>query len=531
MISLRTPLLGLAVATVGAALAISGPMPLGWRWLGKAVTAPTSAPVIDGNRLFVAVGRSVHALDATTGTELWSFPKGAELEGEFRATPAMAGDMIIASNTNKAVFGLNKNDGTKQWTFLLSSSVARHVLADGDLAYLFTSDNRIVAINTVSGSRAWASDFDINDAIVGRPVMHEGDLIFYTATSQLASFSTSKQKFNWVLNVGSVPIDGNPVIYDGGVFVVTGQQVAKINAKTGRPNWTRNFPAHLAGSVAMTPKGGVVATDDMKCFVFDLNGRLTSQKPIELRGYLAGSPQSLNETVLVKSRGGAMFLVDPSRPGGAVLWEYSTMPIVGMTRGGGTGATAGGTARAGQGGGTTNSSSAITSVGVIGPVAATDTAMYAIGDEGSVFAWGMDLGADETGPNIKMLTPPQGAHLFGGAGLNIVFNLSDETSGVMSKSIRVTLNGQLAKFDYEPGTGNLWIRIREGGSTAVGANPPLSDGRKTFTVSVADWVGNVTEKSFTIVVDNSLPVIKQRGDDVKPGGPSAAGGGGGSGSG
>src|SRR5581483_10201667 len=379
--------------------------------------------------------------------------------------------------------------------------------------------------------------------VVGSAVLYDGDLIFYTGSSQLMSFSTTKQKPNWTLNVGSVPEGAQPVIFDGAVWVVSGTQIAKLNAKTGRPSFTKTMPAQLAGSPAMTPKGGVVATEDLKCYVIDLSGNLTSRKPIELRGYLAGSPQPVGDLVLVRSRAGALFLIDPSRSGGAVIWEYSTIPIAGMKRTesgettggtgpyGGGGGGAGGTLRAGGGGGTTQKASPVLTVAILGQVAASDNAIYALGDEGSVFAWGANLGTDETGPTITMLTPPDGSTLCAKPGLNIVFDLEDQTSGVMSKSIHVTMNGQPVNWEYEPGPGYLWIRVRDAGSTTPGSNLPFPDGRKTITVSVADWMGNVTEKSFTLVVDNSLEPIKERGSDVKAGLGGKGSGSGGSGSG
>lgn len=554
MILNRLSIAALALAATAGSYGISGPVPLGWRWTGRAMTAPNASPLLTGNVLIVPIGHTIHALDAITGTELWKFPLGGELEGEFRASPALAGNVVVVSNTNKSVFGLNKTDGAKLWTFLLSNSVARKIYADSDYVYLFTGDNKIVALNAATGSRAWSNDFNINDSVVGNPVMHEGDLFFFTGSSQLVSFSTTRQKPNWALNVGSTPFEGGPVVYDGALFIVSGQQVGKINAKTGRPIWTRTFPAQLAGSVAMTSNGGVVATDDVKCFVFDLQGRLKSTKPIELRGYLAGAPQAVGDLVLVRTRNGAMFLVDPARNDGAVIWEYTTLPIPGMTRsasgtnvgggaGGGAGAGgdmaagggAGGTARAGggRGAGATTPGELVRHVAILGQLAHSNGAIYGLADEGSVFAWGMNLGVDETGPSVEMLTPFQGSKLAAKAGLNIVFQLADESSGVMSKSIKVTANDAAIKWEYEPGPGYLWIRIRDAGSTTPGANLPLRDGRHRFTVSVADWMGNVTEKSFYLVVDNSLPMIRQRGDEVRSGtGPTVGGGsGGGSGSG
>ena len=68
-------------------------------------------------------------------------------------------------------------------------------------------------------------------------------------------------------------------------------------------------------------------------------------------------------------------------------------------------------------------------------------------------------------------------------------------------------------------------------------NKPLSNGRKTVTVTVADWLGNVNKATFQVVIDNSLrPLVRPTGNDNNnnggrggPGGGRGGFGGGGDG--
>jgi hypothetical protein len=87
----------------------------------------------------------------------------------------------------------------------------------------------------------------------------------------------------------------------------------------------------------------------------------------------------------------------------------------------------------------------------------------------------------------------------------------------MTKSIKVTMNGQVVKHTFEKGPGYLRVKIRTPGSSDEGANPPLTDGRKEFVVTVADWMGNVSEKRFAVVIDNALPKTRERTVDDRQG--------------
>ena len=66
-------------------------------------------------------------------------------------------------------------------------------------------------------------------------------------------------------------------------------------------------------------------------------------------------------------------------------------------------------------------------------------------------------------------------------------------------------------------------------SGAIKPNASLRNGRRTFTVRAADYMGNVTTTKFALIVDNKLPKLVAPGSNNtggKPGGPGGPGGGG-----
>ncbi|MBA3724904.1 MAG: PQQ-binding-like beta-propeller repeat protein [Armatimonadetes bacterium] len=502
----------LTLAIVASALAIDGPLPLSWRWFAKTSYAPITQPALSDGSVFVAVGRRVYGLDAMTGNPKWMFPAGEEASGDFSTSPAVVGDAVIAGNTNHFVYAINKGTGATLWSFNLGTTNARNVVAGDNALYVFTGDDRVVALDPANGAKTWSADYQIEGNAVGDPLYVGGRLIYFTSSGKLTGLNVARSKPDWQVSVQSANIDGGPVSFGQSVYVISGSQVAQINPLTGRTGWVARFPARLAAGAAVSEKGGAVATEDGNVYTFDLTGRNVSKEPVKLNGYIAGSPQAAGNGIFVRMRGGSLVLIDPSRKDNKVIWEYTMSAIVGAARkttvaDGKTGET-------------------IDYVSILGPLALSDKSVYGLADDGSLFAWGGAFGVDEIGPTIKMLNPPMGATLWGQPDTDFYFKLDDPQTGIMSKSIHITMNGGEMKHDFKQGSGYLFARIRHPGSTEPGANAPLNDGRKTIVVTASDWAGNVTEKTFTVTIDNTVfdkpPAPPTSGGGV---GPARGGGG------
>lgn len=524
-----------AVMAAGSSIAISGPVPLAWRFWARTSTAPIATPALSGDTLIVPIGRRVYALNASTGQMIWMFPPGDEPDGEFTASPGIAGDIAILPNGNRFVYAVKVSDGTRAWSYSDASTV-RHILTADGIAYLFTTDDRIVAINTNNGTRAWSSDLEVRDGISGIPILADGHLIFFTSRGTLTSFNVTTQRQAWSVGPMSTNFDGGPVLYGGFLYIVTGQQVARINPRNGQPMGRPLMaPERLDAGAAVTSKGGVVLTSNNKMFLFDHDLRQWRGQPVELKGYLRGTPQAVGDNVVVRATNGAIYLIDPSRTEQPVVWEYTTLPIPGTTRAASTsGGSSGGAGLSGGGGGALGGGGGLQGGGgrtgggaqgggggatqtvlvdyltILGGVVGTQNALYALAEDGSVFAWSKDVGVDQVGPKIVLMSPPAGTSMNGQPDIDFLFRLEDEGTGVMARSIRVTMNDQPMNFEYEPGGGFLRVKIRLPGSTVEGANPPLNDGRKVFVVRATDWMGNTSEQSFIINIDNALPKTTER---------------------
>lgn len=557
-------------------VAVESPLPIAWRFNGKVSITPTHQVAISNGIVVAPIGRRVYGLDAATGSQLWMFPPLEEPQGDFISTPAIVNGVVVVSNTNRFVYGLDLKTGVSKWS-MMDNDTVRHVLSDEESAYLFTGDGRIISINASNGTKAWSTDYEIGDRIVGTPVLTEKNLVFFTTMGRLRAVQTASKRVVWENRIQSIPQDPMPYAHDGHVYIVTGSDVARINARTGsvagRP---LRLPEQLVGAPAVTSKGGVALTNDAKAYVFDVGMRSFKQEPIELRGTVAGPAQAAGDNILVRTRSGTIYLIDPSRELNPVIWEYTALPIPGTMRavsggtsgtGGSGGPMGGGGGLAGGGGGLAGGGGGLAGgggqggrgggrggggglaggggsggggasaeqlvpadyVAIHGLLTIANSTIYALAEDGSVFCWSRNYGVDEIGPDIFMMTPPSGSAVSGRSGMDFVFRIEDQGVGLMSRSIRITFNGRVMEHEYTPAGGYVWVRLRDPGSTMKGANPPLADGKYMINISAADWLGNISEKTFSITIDNVLPVSRERTIDERRGTAGGAGGGGGPG--
>lgn len=495
-----------------AALAVDGPLPLSWRWFGRTTVAPRSQPLLAGDSVIVGVGRRMYAIDANTGATTWSFPPSGDAAGEFSVSPALSGDIVLGGSTNNFLYAVDRATGTAKWSMNLGTTNARAIIGGENMFYVFTNDDRILGLSAENGSKSWQTDYEIGTNVVGLPTITQDHLIFFTSGGKLVGLNATTKRPTWEISVGSASPEGGPVAFGQSVYVVSGSQVAQVNPRTGRTGWVATFPERLVGGVAMSDKGGAAVTEDGKVYTFDAFGKLTRTQPIALGGgYVSGGPQSTGSNIFVRTRAGSLVLIDPSRLNSEIVWEYSTSALPGSKRAGSDGKT-------------------VDFVSIVGPLAIGENAVYGLAEDGSLFAWGGNFGVDEYGPTITMTSPAMGNVMWGQPDTTFYFKIEDLQTGVMSKSLTVTMNGARMNYEYLPGSGMLLMKVRHAGSTEPGANNPLSDGRKNIVVSAGDWAGNITEKTFTVVIDNTIfEAPPAAGNPANPGTGRGGGGRGGGG--
>ena len=268
-VSRRLRWLWLLVALVG----LMGCMPVQSPWPGMTAV---------GERVYVAHGAAVVAVDMTTRQEVWQY-QGEGSAVQFYAPPAVEdGRLIIGDYGSSAglfstgltvsVYGLNDAQTGKP-TFLwkndtaLGGRVFAQPLYLDDLAILGTSDNQIVALDPTTGAKVWA--FQAGNAIWSQPAA-KNNLIFVTSVDRNV-YALNKQTGELVwqktlsgANAGSPVVNGD-LLYVGSFD----KALHALNLETGAEVWTAPAadwiwaaPLYAEGVVYYTDlQGNVYAVD------------------------------------------------------------------------------------------------------------------------------------------------------------------------------------------------------------------------------------------------------------------------------
>ena len=544
--------LGALALTAFASAQFDGPAPLAWRWIQPTTAAPTGAPLVSGETIYTAVGGRIYAIDRATGNKKWQYPQVEPVNGLFRTTPVLVGDTLVAAADNKIVYAINPETGAPKWTYNSPSPVLGAPVTTGSYVAFATSDNTLIALDAATGKPAWAP-YNIYDRLQGQIAAYNGGIVFFTGLNELRSLDIVSKRANYLRPVkfGQLSPRAQPVLFGDTFYVTSGPYLIAVNASSGVSKWqSPNLNMQIEYPPAVSAEGVFVVSTDGAALVLDPQRRgapieAMRKGPVQIGSFAAVRPTAVGTKFVIPTTNGAVNLFDPAT--GSLLWSYVVRPVgdVYETAGTSTGGAPGmpGGSPGGQSG---TQGRRITSLLASGPAVLAGTTLLLPARDGSILAFDKELGVDLTPPDVKQLWPAQGDVVSGQPPLELIFRLQDEAAGVNETTVRVAIDDKPASFNYTrdglvrisfsnlAGAQATTKPVRGASSDEPKSNPVLQDGRHSVTVTVADWLGNVSKTTYSVVIDNALPPSKLPGADTTgaPGGPGGGRGGrGGSGDG
>jgi outer membrane protein assembly factor BamB len=246
------------------------------RLVWMAEVAAEKPVATDAERVYVAAGEAIHALNATTGAVLWRVGAGGPVTaaplavsgwvivaaaGELlaiRATdghiiwrrpigpvdfrPGLDGDLLVVPVAEGHVLGLDVQTGTDLWRRELASPPTEP-LAIGGRVYVGTRDKRFYALYASSG-RVESSRF-VGAVLLGRAAADDDHVYFAALDNVLWAVDRGHGGVEWKKGLTYRPAAG-PVLL-GGYVAVPGpvESIPAFIAKSGAPAGTIAFPARL----------------------------------------------------------------------------------------------------------------------------------------------------------------------------------------------------------------------------------------------------------------------------------------------
>lgn len=239
-----------------------------------------AAPVVSGGRLYaIDTNAVVHALDAETGSKVWSMQievKGDGSSSVFGGGVSAEGTMVYATNGVGDVVALNANDGSQVWKVRPAGPLRGAPTISNGNVYVMTQDNQIYALSQADGSVQWNEAGTVGLAGifgVAAPAAAQGTVIAGYSSGELTAYryENGRNLWNDALARTSIStsvatlsdIDADPVIDRGRVFALgQGGRMAAYELVTGQRIWELN----IAGIATPVVAGEwvFVLTDDAK---------------------------------------------------------------------------------------------------------------------------------------------------------------------------------------------------------------------------------------------------------------------------
>jgi outer membrane protein assembly factor BamB len=253
--------------------------------------APEQPVAPDGDRVFIAAGEAVHALNAVDGALLWRQPTGTltapllakdgwviaastsklyalrATDGEViwsvdhtlqRQRAAISGDYLFLPLASGAVRAVDLSSGATRWDWRVAGAPAEPLVV-GDRLYVGTTDKYFYSVNIKTGETDWKWSVG---AEVRSKAASDGERVFYLGLDNLLrAISRGPGRHRWQRGVPFRPIEGPVVVGRTIVLAGSSPDVMLLNVQTGDPVGKISFPDRLdlAPAIGTLQDGIVVA--------------------------------------------------------------------------------------------------------------------------------------------------------------------------------------------------------------------------------------------------------------------------------
>jgi outer membrane protein assembly factor BamB len=266
-----------------------------------------SASVVDGKLYTADTGSAngkLHALDAATGQELWTFPSDA-LPGDHAWTTPPVANGIVYFGVNRpipVVYAVNATTGQEVWhhTGPIANIVSSPALIDGRLYVAFT-DGIIRALDATNGQVIW--EVEHVGGAYSSPAVADGRLSIAIHNRGLLALNANTGATLWLTPMPG-PQWSSPAVDNGRVFVGSrdDHKLYAFDAVTGNTLWTATTDNWVQTSPAVA--NGVVYIGNNSGNVYAYNaetGGLVWQSAVAPGFAFGSSPTVANGVLYIAS--------------------------------------------------------------------------------------------------------------------------------------------------------------------------------------------------------------------------------------
>jgi outer membrane protein assembly factor BamB len=287
---------------------------------------PSSPAVVNGVVYFGTYDGIVHAVNASTTYQLWSYT-GAT----FFSSPAVANGVVYIGSLNDSVYALNASTGEKLWSYATGNAVFSSPAVANGVVYIGSADNNVYALNASTGAKLWS--YATGNAVFSSPAVANGVVYIGSADNNVYALNASTGAKLWSYATGDI-VNSSPAVANGVVYFGSDDSnVYALNASTGAKLWSFSTGSNSQSGVEGSPAvaNGVVYIGSANGNMYALNASTGAELwSYFTSGSVLTAPAVANGVVYMTADDvgrfgpgtGDMLALNAST--GALLWSYST---------------------------------------------------------------------------------------------------------------------------------------------------------------------------------------------------------------
>lgn len=313
--------MALATAAMGSSVIVGG-------------SSESNATVYVGARGPVGEFGQVHAIDAATGDERWTF---TEMTHPVESSPTVAGGTVYVGTGEPVgegnLYAIDADSGEGIWTYTdIEGSIRSSPTVVDWVVYIGTTDGALHAVDAASGERLWAFT-ELGPHVWASPVVSDGVVVIGDGFGQIFALETDTGEVAWDFTSPDLWGHVELTAADGRLFVVgmddsiidgrepSGLTVFALDLQTGQDEWMFHEPDRIGHSaptiqddVLYVGLGATLQAIDVpsgeRLWIFD-----------DADGIVSSSPTIADDTVIVGSEEGTVYGVDASS--GESVWAFT----------------------------------------------------------------------------------------------------------------------------------------------------------------------------------------------------------------
>ncbi|MBM9439392.1 outer membrane protein assembly factor BamB family protein [Actinacidiphila bryophytorum] len=230
--------------------------------------SPESGPTVVGRAVYYQGGGQLHAVDALTGSEMWSYPVGEPGAAGAMPTRPVVADGVVHLTAGTRVLALDARSGAERWHFdapaVIFAPPAYVSASGGSAGAVYVADHlgTVYALDASGGRERWRIATEPRQSV--EPVVVAAGAVHLGAGSALYTLDAANGTPRWRF-AAQGEIVGSPAVADGRVhFGSKDHCLYTVDAQGGQLRWRLETGGEITGS-PVSADGVVYACSKDRC--------------------------------------------------------------------------------------------------------------------------------------------------------------------------------------------------------------------------------------------------------------------------